>query len=156
MSLKPATTCGTESTRQITGSIGVRARNGTILRRCVRSPEETLLSIKLTQHTDVDFNTAQKKLDPSQVQAANDAKKKTDATAAAISAAGSGAAATANTTNVATVATQGTNPDGTPAPPPAAAASGAPYPSFMGHMAGLAMGPAISMIAGPAPAIAQT
>jgi hypothetical protein len=58
--------------------------------------------------------------------------------------------ATAAATNSATVATQGVNPDGTHADPPAAGAG--PYPSFMSHMAGLAMGPAMQMIAGPATA----
>ena len=77
----------------------------------------------------VDFNNAQKKLDPSQVQAANDAAKKTNATAAAANAASTAVQQTASVANAATVATQGTNPDGTPAAPPAA--SNGPYPSFM-------------------------
>lgn len=75
----------------------------------------------------VDFKNAQKKLDPSQIQAANDAKKKTDATAAAANAATAATQQNASVTNAATVATQGTNPDGTPAAPPSPA--GKPGPS---------------------------
>jgi hypothetical protein len=99
----------------------------------------------------VDFKNAQKKLDPSQVQAANDAKKKTDQTAAAAAAAVTATQQTAAVTNAATVATQGTNPDGTPAAPPSPglpAASAGPYPSLTSHLAGALAAPAMQMMMG--------